>query len=86
MRIRTEGDYAHRLNAIKSAMEALDENTKTAAVIAACDHARQDRKAKREALSHPDMTAELADILSTSHLQLNYEIERSISASSTESE
>jgi len=74
MRIRTDGDYAHRLDAIESAMDALDENTKTAAVVAACEHARQDRKAKERALTHPDMTPELAEILSTPHLRLRYEL------------
>ncbi|WP_243838021.1 hypothetical protein [Halobacterium sp. R2-5] len=78
MRIRTDGDYAHRLDAIESAMEALDENTKTAAVIAACEHARQDRKAKQKALAHPDMTPELAEILSTSVLELSYETHTSL--------
>jgi len=73
MRIRTDGDYAHRLDVIKAAMDVLDENTKTAAVLAACEHARQDRRAKQKALSHPDMTPELAEILSTSELQLTYE-------------
>ncbi|MCF2206890.1 hypothetical protein KI372_00445 [Halobacterium salinarum] len=34
MRIRTEGDYAHRLDVIKAAMDALNENTETAAVLA----------------------------------------------------
>ncbi|NIC01085.1 hypothetical protein G9C83_15875 [Halobacterium sp. R2-5] len=59
-------------------MEVLDENTKTAAVIAACEHARQDRKAKQKALAHPDMTPELAEILSTSVLQLSYETHTSL--------
>jgi hypothetical protein len=33
MRIRTDGDYAHRLDAIEAAIDALDENTKTNAMI-----------------------------------------------------
>jgi len=78
MRIRTDGDYAYRLDAIESAMDALGENTKTAAVVAACDHARQDRKAKQKALAHPDMTPELAEILSTSVLQISYNINTSV--------
>ncbi|MFC3478737.1 DUF7692 domain-containing protein [Halobacterium litoreum] len=75
MRIRTDGDYAHRRDTIEAAMDALDENTKTAAVLAACEHARQDRRAKEEALEHPDMTPELAEILSTSRFRLSYEVE-----------
>lgn len=75
MRIRTDGDYAHRVDTIEAAMDALDENTKTAAVLAACEHVRQDRKAKAEALTHPDMTPELAEVLSTRELHLGYQIE-----------
>jgi len=78
MRIRTDGDYAHRLDAIESAMQALDENTKTAAVIVACEHARQDRKAKERALAHPDMTPELAEVLSTPTMRLHYEIQTTV--------
>lgn len=74
MRIRTDGDYAHRLNVIQAAMDVFEENTKTAAVLAACEHARQDRKAKQKALEHPDMTPELAEVLSTSQLQMGYDI------------
>ncbi|WP_233745599.1 DUF7692 domain-containing protein [Halobacterium bonnevillei] len=74
MRIRTDGDYVHRIDTIQAAMTALDENTKTAAVLAACEHARQDRRAKEQALAHPDMTPELAEILSTSTMQLCYEV------------
>lgn len=73
MRTRTDGDYAHRLDVIEAAMDALDQNTKTAAVLAACEHARQDRKAKAAALAHPDMTPALAEVLSTSELELSYE-------------
>ncbi len=78
MRIRTDGDYAHRLDVIEAAMDALDENTKTAAVLAACEHARQDRRAKEKALAHPDMTPELAEVLSTSELQLTYDLTTAI--------
>lgn len=78
MRIRTDGDYGHRIDTIQAAMDALDENTKTAAVLAACEHARQDRRAKEQALAHPDMTEELAEILSTSAIQLHYEITASV--------
>jgi hypothetical protein len=73
MRLRTDGDYAHRIDTIEAAMDALEENTKTAVVLAACEHARQDGNAKREALPHPDMTPELADLLSTPTMQLRYE-------------
>ena len=82
MRIRADGDYAHRLDVIEAAMDALDENTKTVAVLAACEHARQDRRAKAKALAHPDMTPELANILSTSEIQLAPDLSTSIQTSS----
>ncbi|WP_233745325.1 DUF7692 domain-containing protein [Halobacterium bonnevillei] len=78
MRIRTDGDYAHRLDSIESAMDALNENTKTAAVLAACEHIRQDRRRKEKTLNHPDMTEDLAEALSTSELQLTHEVETAI--------
>lgn len=78
MRIRTDGDKAHRLDAIESAKDALDETTKTGAVLAACEHARLDRAAKERALDHPDMTEELAEVLSTRSMPLQYEIETGV--------
>lgn len=74
MRIRTAGNYAHRLDVIEAAVDALDGNTKTAAVLAACEHALRDRRAKEEALEHPGMTPELAEVLSTSQLKSSYDI------------
>jgi hypothetical protein len=79
MRIRTDGDKSYRQDIIEQAMRALDENTKTDAVIAACEHARQDRRGKEKALNHPDMTPELAEILSTRELGLTYEVETVVS-------
>ncbi|CAM3011717.1 hypothetical protein HASA104033_11810 [Halobacterium salinarum] len=43
-------------------------------ILAACEHARQNQRAKEKTLEHPDKTPELADILSTSQLQLTYEV------------
>jgi hypothetical protein len=55
-----------------------DENTKTDAVIAACEHARQDRRAKEQALEHPDMTSEFAEVLSTREMGLCYDVSTSV--------
>lgn len=64
MRIRTDGDYGHRLDTIRAAMDALDENTKTGAVLAAREHIRR----KETALSHPHLTEDPAVVLTTSEL------------------
>jgi hypothetical protein len=78
MRFSVDGDYAHGLDAIEAAMDALDENTKTDAVIAACEHARQDRRAKEQALDHPDMTPELVEVLSTREMERRDDVSTSI--------
>ncbi|WP_233745276.1 DUF7692 domain-containing protein [Halobacterium bonnevillei] len=51
MRIRTDGDYVHRVETIQAATDALDENSKTATVLAACEHAHHDRRAKAQPLA-----------------------------------
>jgi hypothetical protein len=58
--------------------DAEDENTRTDAVIAACEHARQDRRAKEQALEHPDMTPELVEVLSTREIGLRDDVSTSI--------
>jgi hypothetical protein len=47
-------------------------------VIAACEHARQDRRAKEQALEHPDMTPELVEVLSTREIGLRDDVSTSI--------
>lgn len=78
MRIRTDGDYEYRKDTIESAKQALDENTNTAAVIAACDHAAADVAAKQKAMEYlvdevePEVAAEVAELLSTSTVTVDY--------------
>lgn len=78
IRIRTDGDHGHREAAIDRVGELLDESTRTGAIIAAVEHTRQDVRRKQKALNHPDMTQELAEILSTSEISLEYEIETAV--------
>jgi hypothetical protein len=78
IRIRTDGDRGHREDVVKMAGDALEEDTTTGAVIAACRHARQDVRAKERALEHPDMTEELAEILSTEEVELELRRETSV--------
>jgi hypothetical protein len=59
-------------------MDALAENTKTDAVLAACEHARQDRRGKEQVLEHPDIISELAEVLSTREMGLCYDVSTSI--------
>ena len=79
VRIRTGDGNEHRYDTIQEAKAVFDEGNNTAAILAACRHARHDRRAKRKALDHPDMTPELAEILSTPLMKLQYEVETAIS-------
>lgn len=84
MRIRTDGDKAHRKDVIEEAQRALDENTKTAAIIAACEHARQDVERKEDALEYltehvrPEVVREVAERLSTREVQLDVDVETNV--------
>ena len=78
MRIRTDGEFEYRKDAIESAKKALNETTNTAAVIGACEYARKMRRNLERAVDHPDMTPELAELLSTNEVPVGYRIEASV--------
>ena len=78
MRIRTDGEFEYRKDAIESAKKALGETTNTAAVIGACEFTRKMRQNLERAVDHPDMTPELAELLSTNEVPVGYRIEVSV--------
>lgn len=55
MRIRTEGEYAYREDAIESASRFYDSN-KTAAIVAACEDIPKMARAVEELLEREDLT------------------------------
>ena len=75
MRIRTDGEFEYRKDAIESAKQALDETTNTGAVLGACEFTRKMRRNLERAVDHPDMTPELAELLSTNQIPVDYRIE-----------
>lgn len=77
MRIRTDGKYQYREDEIEWASKFWDCN-KTEAVLRSIEFTRQINAAFEKAIQHPDMTEELAKLLSTSEIQLIYEINTSI--------
>ncbi|GAA0304082.1 DUF7692 domain-containing protein [Halarchaeum salinum] len=77
-RMDTSGDKAHREDLLEDAMDRFDESTKSGAVVAALDFSRQIETALERASEHPDMTEELADVLSTSHFEVVHEVERDL--------
>lgn len=74
MRLRTDGEYAHRKDTIETAADVLDENTNTQAVLKACEYVRQMQYNLERAVAHDDMTEELAELLSTPEIPVKYRV------------
>ncbi|ELZ08874.1 hypothetical protein C478_18361 [Natrinema thermotolerans DSM 11552] len=78
MRIRTDGDYAYRRNAIERAADFYDCN-KTKAVVSACDDVPKFVQAARQVLEREDLTLEqrreTAETLSTRAVSFEVETE-----------
>ncbi|MDS0475270.1 hypothetical protein [Natrinema sp. 1APR25-10V2] len=78
MRIRTDGDYAYRRDAIERAADFYDCNN-TKAVVNACDDVPTFVQAARRVLERDDLTLEqrqeIAETLSTRAVTFNVESE-----------
>lgn len=74
MRIETTDDYAWRTDLYDDAGDLLGEKTRSGAVDGACEFTRQMLPALQEAVEHPDMTEELANVLSTRAVEVKYEV------------
>lgn len=73
MRIRTDGEYAHREDTIEAAASRLDCN-KTHAVLVSCEVVGGVLDGVEDALCHPDISPrvqqELAEIISTRRVEV----------------
>ncbi|MFC7044601.1 hypothetical protein ACFQH6_03490 [Halobacteriaceae archaeon GCM10025711] len=82
VRVRTDPEegYGHRYDAIETAKDVFDVGNKTDAIVTACDHADQDRRAKIEALEYlarranPELVAGVVERLSTSWMPIEVRI------------
>ena len=79
MRIRTSGDYEWRLGLYDDVGALLDESTRSGAIDGACLFTRQMLPALEEAVEHPDMTEELAEVLTTPTVDVEYRVETGVS-------
>jgi len=79
MRIRTSGDYEWRLGLYDDVGDLLGESTRSGAIDGACLFTRQMLPALEKAAEHPDMTEELAEVLSTPTVDVEYQIETGVS-------
>ena len=76
--INSFGDYAWRADLYNHVGEQLGEQTKTGTIDGACEFTNQMLPNLERAMNHPDMTEELAEILSTNLVQLEYRIETDV--------
>ena len=74
MRIRTDGKFAYREELIDDVADLLGENTRVGAVEASCEFTQQMLPALAKAVEHPDMTEELAEVLSTRAVDVECEV------------
>jgi hypothetical protein len=79
MRIETSGKYAWRTDLYDDIGELLGENTRSGAVDGACEFTREMLPALEHAVEHPDMTEELAEVLSTNVVSVEYRVETGVS-------
>ena len=75
MRINTNGEKDYRTKLYERTAERFGISTKSGGIDAACDFSTQMLRNLEEAADHPDMTEELAELLSTQHVEVEYQIE-----------
>ena len=73
MRIKTEGTHEYRLDLLRRVMQRTGEGTKSGAFDFATEYTLQMLDAIDEASAHPDMTPELAEVLSTPHVEIEHQ-------------
>ena len=79
MRVNTDGKYAWRTDLYDQAGELLGESTRSGALDASAEFTTEMLANLEEAAEHPDMTEELAEVLSTSAVTVEYEVRSGVS-------
>ncbi|WP_231186198.1 hypothetical protein [Haladaptatus sp. DYF46] len=75
MRIKSDGKYEYRKDLYDQAGELLGESTRSKGLDASAEFTRRMMKNLERAADHPDMTAELVEVLSTPRVTLEYRVE-----------
>ena len=78
MRVNTADSYAWRLDLYDDVASMLGESTRSGGIDASCEFTRQMLRNLERAADHPDMTEELAEILSTDQVELEYRVETGV--------
>ena len=83
--IKSSGDYpGGRTCTSASGKRWTNERTKSGAIDGACEFTEQMIPNLEAAANHPDMTEELADVLSTRKVRVDYEVRSGIHINSDE--
>ncbi|RJS96768.1 hypothetical protein [Halococcus sp. IIIV-5B] len=75
MRIKTDGKHEYRVDQLRQIMQAAGEGTKSGAFDFSTEFTLRMLENLEQAINHPDMTEGLAEVLSTSTVELSYRIE-----------
>jgi hypothetical protein len=78
MRIQTDGDYEWRTDHYDRTANRLGEETRSGGIDGACGFTREMLDNLEEAVEHPDMTEELAEVLSTQRVEVEYRVETGV--------
>ena len=73
MRIKTDGTHQYRLDRLRRVMQRTTEGTKSGAFDFSTEFTLHMLEALEEASDHPDMTPELAAMLSTPHVEIKHQ-------------
>ena len=82
VRIKTDEQYDWRNEQYEQAAQQLGEVTKSKGIDAATAFAIEMLSNLERAIDHPDMTEELAEVLSTEQVRLTYEVTTAIDVNS----
>jgi hypothetical protein len=75
MRINTNGEKKYRTDLYERTAERFGVGTKSGGIDAACQFSNQMLHNLERAAEHEDMTPELADLLSTANVTVEYHVE-----------
>jgi hypothetical protein len=78
MRINTNGEKNYRTDLYERTAERFGVGTKSGGIDAVCEFSNQMLRNRERAAEHDDMTEELANVLSTANVTVEYRVETSL--------
>lgn len=78
MRIQSTDGYGWRTELYDRTADRLDEGTRSGGIDGACEFTGEMLDNLEEAANHPDMTEELADVLSTERVEVKYHVDTGV--------